>query len=178
MRPTLPFTRLDDLEAWLAAMGDITSAEGVSELAHGLQCAAELAAAKPDDEALQIAGLLHDVCHGLCHIRHHDALGGEAVKQLVGPRVAELVALHVDAKRYLVVTDPLYASRLSKVSTATLALEGGPMTAEEVAAFDRNPLRDDAILLRFADEAGKVDGRDVPGLDHWLPILRRVAAAV
>ena len=31
------------------------------------------------------------------------------------------------------------------------------------------------VVLRRADEAAKVPGRDVPGLDAWLPALRAAA---
>ena len=33
------------------------------------------------------------------------------------------------------------------------------------------------VALRIADDHAKVPGAVVPGLDHWLPSIRKVAAA-
>lgn len=176
-KPVTHFDGIADLEAFLESTGRLPMEEpGLFELDHGLQCAAELAAASPEDVELQIAGLVHDICHGQCHISVHDMVGADAVRDVLGRRVADLVGLHVAAKRYLMSTDDDYASRLSRVSTHTLALQGGGMSAEEIAAFESNPNAADAILLRKADEAAKIPGRVVPDLDHWKPALRRIAA--
>lgn len=175
--PVTHFDTLEALEAFLEETAAIPMLEpGLHELEHGLQCAAELEISAPDDIELQVAGLVHDVCHGQCHIRIHDEVGGEAVRSVLGDRVADLVKLHVAAKRYLVTKTLDYAAGLSPISTETLALQGGLMTPDEVAAFEANPLADDAILLRKADDAAKTPGRVVPGLDHWRPRLRQVAA--
>lgn len=171
------FDTVEDLEAHLEKSAKVPGEmPGLSELDHGLQCAAELAAMVPSDSELQIAGLVHDVCHAAYQIDAHDRLGADAVRGLLGERVAALVGLHVAAKRYLISTDADYAARLSPVSTQTLALQGGIMTAEEVAAFSANPQAHDAVLLRKADEAAKSPGRVVPGLDHWRPALRHLAS--
>lgn len=176
-----PVTHFADVEAlidFLRGTADRPIEEdGLFELDHGLQCAAELKAAAPDDEELQVAGLVHDVCHGQCHISVHHQVGAEAVRGVLGDRVAALVGLHVDAKRYLVATDASYSGELSRVSTATLQLQGGPMAADEVRAFEAGPYAGDAVRLRKADEAAKTPGRVVPGLDAWEGALRRVAAA-
>lgn len=172
------FDSIEDLEAFLETSGSVPIGEpGLVELDHSLQCAAELEAVAPHDVELQIAGLVHDVCHGQCHIRTHDIVGAEAVRGLLGHRIAELIRLHVTAKRYLITTDPAYGDILSPVSTGTLALQGGVMTPEEVAEFEAHPFARDAIVLRKADDAAKVPGRVVPGLDHWRKRLRQVASA-
>lgn len=163
--------RLETMATWVSA-----EADGMTELDHGLQCAAELAAVVPDDEALQIAGLVHDIGHGLCHIRDHDVVSAEAVRPVLGERVSSLVGLHVLAKRYLVTTDPDYRVRLSPISIASLAAQGGDLSASGVADFEARPYWREALMLRRADEAAKAPGRIVPGLDHWLPALNRVAA--
>jgi predicted HD phosphohydrolase len=166
------------LESWLDRMGRTPSdeAEGISELDHGLQCAAELETVAPDDLELQIAGLVHDIGHGRGHIRDHAWTGADAVRGLLGERVAELVGLHIDAKRYLVTTDPAYRGLLSLASIQTLALQGGDMTAEEAERFETWPHWRPALILRRADEAAKTPGRPVPGLSAWLPALRGIAA--
>jgi len=176
------FADLAELEAWLARMAVTASdeAEGLSELDHGLQCAAELKAMSPGDTDLHLAGLLHDIGHGRGHIRDHAWTGAAAIGSLMGERIAQLVGLHIDAKRYLVTTDPAYRGKLSPTSIETLALQGGDMSADEVARFETWPHWRDALLLRRADEAAKTVGRVVPGLDAWLPALRlaaRVGAA-
>ncbi len=172
--PADTFDDLSALEAWLDRMSRTPSDEGpgITELDHGLQCAAELKAVAPDDVELQLAGLVHDVGHGRVHIRDHAWAGAEAVRPVLGDRIAELTGLHIDAKRYLVTTDPAYRACLSPVSIETLALQGGDMTPAEVARFEAWPNWRAALDLRRADEAAKTPGRDVPGLDAWLPALR------
>lgn len=157
----------------LEELGRRPSREGgaLTELDHLLQCAAELAARRPGDRELQLAGLLHDVGHALGPDEAHGELGAAFVRPVAGDRVADLVAAHVPAKRYLVAVDPAYAATLSADSVRTLALQGGPMTDEEVAEFDGHGSAADAVLLRRADEAAKVEGRPVPTLDHWLALL-------
>lgn len=173
-----PFKTLAALEAHLESSIDtVIEGDGLFELEHGLQCAAELARIAPDDEELQIAGLVHDIAHTICHVRDHDRVGAAVVRAVLGARVAALVGLHIAAKRYLMATDPAYGQALSQVSTQTLALQGGAMTPAEAAAFAAAPHARDAVMLRRADEAAKVPGRAVPGLDAWRPILRRVAAS-
>ncbi|HUD52106.1 hypothetical protein [Parvibaculum sp.] len=168
-----PFETVDAIEAYLQETATMPMEEpGLFELEHGLQCAAELEACAPDDIELQIAGLVHDICHGRCHIRVHDRVGAGAVRAVLGDRVAELVGLHVAAKRYLVATDRSYAARLSPISKTSLDLQGGAMTQEEISAFEKHPLAQEAMLLRMADEAAKTPGRIVPGLDHWRGALR------
>jgi predicted HD phosphohydrolase len=168
---------LGELLDLLAAMEDTPGeSDGLSELDHALQCAHELASVRPGDVELQAAGLVHDIGHRFGSDTEHGRLGAEQVRDALGERVAALVEAHVPAKRYLVATDASYRSELSVVSTASLALQGGPLSAEEVAAFSSNPHAADAVVLRRADEAAKVPGRDVPALAHWIPVLRRLAS--
>jgi predicted HD phosphohydrolase len=150
----------------------------VDVLDHGLQCAHELAAVAPDDAELQVAGLVHDLGHALDgrHALDHGEVGARHVGPLLGARVARLVALHVPAKRYLVAVDAAYAIGLSGGSTRSLELQGGPMTPGEVAAFGADPHAGDAATLRRADDAAKVVGRRVPGLERWASVVHRVAA--
>lgn len=171
----IQFKTLEDLERFLDLMQRTPSAEaeGLTEMDHGLQCAAELKELAPNDEELQVSGLLHDVGHHIGHIRAHDNAGRLALADIMSARVAGLVGLHVAAKRYLVTTDPSYRALLSPVSIKTLALQGGDMSPSEVAGFESQPFWRESLLLRRADERAKIPGRTVPTLADWLPALRR-----
>lgn len=148
-------------------------------LDHGLQCAAALAEERPEDLELQAAGLLHDIGHTL--LPGEPALHGEVaarfLRPLLGERVAELVRLHVDAKRYLVAVEPSYRDQLSMGSAETLIAQGEAMTSGEVETFEATPHSSDAVVLRRADEGGKVPGRPVPSLEEWVPVLRQLCDA-
>jgi len=168
------FADLRELEATLAAMASVECEEpGLTELEHGLQCAALLRAAHPLDLELQVAGLVHDIRQG----PDHDRAGADAVRPIFGERVAALVGMHVRAKRYLVSTDAAYRERLSPVSVYTLGLQGGLMSVGEIADFEAGGFARDAVELRRADDAAKVIGKEVSGLEEWLPVLRSVASA-
>ena len=109
-----------------------------------------------------LACLLHDVGHLIARdntggfgVADHARLGACSLRGLGPPeRTCRAVDMHVDAKRYLVGSDPLYA--LSDASNSTLAFQGGAMTDEhERAQFEANPSFDDALAVRRVDEAGK-----------------------
>lgn len=153
--------------------------EAVDQLAHGLQCAYELLLSHPDDDELQIAGLVHDIGHQLVpgDDAGHGIAAAEAVRDLLGDRVATLVELHVPAKRYLVATDPAYRSLLSSVSVRTLGNQGGTMTVDEAADFRRRDGWEDGVALRRADDRAKTPGRVVFELAWWRPVVERVVAA-
>jgi len=176
-----PLNSVDDLMGLLAGCRS-TEGEGLDQLAHGLQCAHELAVEFPDDVELQVAGLVHDIGHQLLpkddrvdHDLMHGIAAGDAVRDLLGERVATLVELHVPAKRYLVSVESEYGEVLSPMSAITLANQGGPMTPEEIDEFEELPELDAAVALRRADEAAKMPGRNVPDLDHWRPIIEALA---
>jgi predicted HD phosphohydrolase len=168
---------VDALLATLEAGAGATDAEDVDLLAHGLQCAANLAAVAPDDEELQVAGLVHDVGTVLWpdRPRTHARTGAAAVADLLGPRVAWLVGHHDDAKRYLVTVDPGYASRLSPASVRTLEVQGGRLADIERARLESEPGLPDLLILRRADDDAKVPGRAVPDLAHWRPVVEAVS---
>jgi gamma-butyrobetaine dioxygenase len=90
---------------------------------------------------LVAAALLHDIGHlrNETDSRHGDA-GARWLSQWFGEEVTEPVRLHVAAKRYLCATEPGYLGLLSEESVRTLALQGGPMTAGQAAAFEALPL--------------------------------------
>jgi predicted HD phosphohydrolase len=179
----------DRLLAALASASRQYGGEPVSELAHSLQCA-DLAEVAGADDELVLASLLHDVGRfavdpgliddatespvpaGRCGRGHHD-LGAALIAPHVSVRVAWLVRMHVPAKRYLCATEPDYLARLTPVSRHTLGLQGGVMTAQEVAALAAHPWLSAALSLRRWDDEAKVARKATRPLEAWAPLLRR-----
>ncbi len=146
-------------------------------LDHGLQTGAVLRSTHPDDVELTVAGLLHDIGHLLPPYRDevHGDSGATFLRPMLGDVVADLVRLHVAAKRYLVTTESSYRDQLSWDSVESLAHQGGAMTAAEVEEFEAEPLAARAVALRKADEDGKIAGLDIGPLESWMPALVTLA---
>lgn len=160
--------------------------ERVSQLDHALQTAA-LARSEGASDALVAAALLHDVGH-LFHLAAndgrwvpaaedlgHESIGARYLSGVFGPELTSPIALHVAAKRYRCAVDPGYHATLSPGSVRSLELQGGPMSADEVADFESAPGHDDAVRLRGWDDAGKVDGLEVLPFEEYRPLLDRLA---
>ena len=159
--------------------------EAVSMTEHGLQAAhfAELAGER---DTVVAAALLHDIGHLIATVpddiaewtvdARHEATGARWLDEWFGPEVAEPVRLHVRAKRYLCTTDPAYFSQLSAASVLTLKLQGGLMSAGEVASFEAEPGHRDAIIVRRCDDRGKVAGLATRRLEDYSALLRSLAA--
>jgi 2-amino-1-hydroxyethylphosphonate dioxygenase (glycine-forming) len=157
--------------------------EEVSQLEHALQAAQSAVDAKAEDD-LVIAALLHDIGHLIASeqahhaegvgVVDHDEQGATHLASLgFSPRVVELVRGHVAAKRYLTATNPDYRQRLSDASTKTLALQGGPMSVEEVEAFRRDPLLREKLQLRSWDEQAKRTDWRVAPLEAYREMVLR-----
>ena len=185
-----PAASVDEVLALVARWGAEPYDEALPQIEHGLQCAALARGAGAADE-LVAAALLHDVGHLLevdgaattdlpdadGRDRRHEALGARYLSSLFGPKVTGPIALHVQAKRYLVATEPGLLDELSDGSRASLVRQGGPLDADGVARFAAHPGAPDAIALRRWDDAAKVVGLDVPGLDDYLELLEGLAQA-
>jgi phosphonate degradation associated HDIG domain protein len=136
----------------------------VSQRAHALQ-AGRHAREQGLSAALTVAALLHDVGHMVHELGEHpaargvddrhEAVGAAWLARWFGPAVVEPVRLHVAAKRWLCAVEPGYFERLTRDSVESLALQGGPMSPDEVAAFERLPYWRDAVALRRLDERAK-----------------------
>jgi phosphonate degradation associated HDIG domain protein len=161
--------------------------EGVTQLQHGWQCA-RLARAARATPALTLAAWLHDVGHlvgehgatptldGIDD--RHESVGAGLLRPLFGPAVASAVALHVQAKRFLAATQPRYANALSADSVRSLALQGGPMDADECNAFVAEPFAVDALRLRVWDDQAKRAELAPDSEAHALQELSRLMAIV
>jgi [1-hydroxy-2-(trimethylamino)ethyl]phosphonate dioxygenase len=154
--------------------------EPVSMTEHMLQAAyaAEQDGAPP---RLVAAALLHDYGHFIHELpadsaqhgvdTQHEEVAHAFLSRYFGAAVAEPIRMHVAAKRYLCATDPSYLDQLSPASILSLELQGGPASAEEVAAFDASPYAEDAVRLRRWDDIGKIAGLPTPGLEHYRDVL-------
>lgn len=169
---------VDDVIRLLSIASGQYFGEDVTQLEHALQCA-HLAHAAGAEENVVLAALLHDIGHLVAEGDEwgnpdHDQLGAAYLESLgYGGTLIELVAQHVQAKRYLTATNPEYLARLSPASRQTLKLQGGPMTPEEAGDFAKHPLFRDALRLRAWDEAAKVPGLSVDGLRPYQEMLER-----
>lgn len=156
--------------------------EAVTQLEHALQ-AADLARAAAAPPADVVAALLHDVGHLLhalgddCADRgiddRHEDLGVRFLAKHLPAAVTEPVRLHVAAKRYLCATDAGYLAALSPASVQSLALQGGPMSPAEVAAFHAGPHFAAAVALRRRDDEAKVVGRPTPPFAAFRPFVEQ-----
>lgn len=159
--------------------------ENVSQLQHALQCA-QLAAEQGCADTMIAAALLHDIGRMLdpdgnaAELEGSDALheetGAAALSRAFPAQVTEPVRLHVAAKRYLCAVNPDYVAGLSAASLLSLEVQGGPMGPAEVAAFEREPFFEDALLLRRFDDWGKRIGCPVASLESYRPLLDALAA--
>ncbi len=168
------------VEALAAGAGrPLGPGQPASQLDHALQTAALLRHLHRGDGELAAAGLVHDIGHLLPGVTDetHAAAGATAVRRSLGQRVAAIVSLHVEAKRYLVATERAYGRVLSTDSVVSLRRQGGALSEEEAASFRARPWAADALVLRRADDSAKVEGLEVAGLAHWRPLLRQLSGA-
>jgi len=169
---------VDHLLELVGSMAEHSYGEGVDMLQHSLQAAARAAGA--GDDQLVLAALLHDVGHvlgeaGEWGLPEHATSGARYLQQWLPPAVVEPIRLHVDAKRFLVATEPDYAAELSTPSAETLRQQGGAFDAEQAARFAASPYATAAIALRRCDDGGKLTGaRAVPALDTYRPLVERL----
>jgi gamma-butyrobetaine dioxygenase len=127
---------------------------------------------------LVAAALLHDVGHLRSETdARHGTGGARWLSQWFGAAVTEPVRLHVAAKRYLCAAEPGYFALLSAESVRTLALQGGPMTPEQAAAFGALPYARDAVAVRRWDDQAKDPAVTAPGFDHFKPLLGTLISA-
>lgn len=159
--------------------------EAVTQCEHALQ-AAFFAERELAPASLIAAALLHDIGHLLHDLPEnspdrgiddrHEHLATPWLMSRFGLAVAEPVTMHVDAKRYLCAVDPDYESQLSPPSIQSLKLQGGPMSAAEIRAFEDRRYFREAVRLRRWDDAAKIVGLQTPPIEHFARYLERAAS--
>jgi [1-hydroxy-2-(trimethylamino)ethyl]phosphonate dioxygenase len=158
--------------------------EVVSVTEHGLQ-AAWFAQQDGAPANLVVAALLHDIGHLVDDVpddfdewtrdQHHERVGAAWLARRFGPEVSDPVRLHVPAKRYLCATEAGYLSNLSPASVRTLQLQGGPMAAAEVAAFEQESYFREALRVRRWDDRAKIADLKTPGLPDYRTLIETQA---
>ena len=182
----MPSDILDRIGHWFALHGassyEGARRESISALNHALQCA-QLAEDARADAALVAAALLHDVGHFVAIDDIGEREDVDDVHELRGvavlvrdfpPAVIEPIRLHVAAKRYLTAVEPKYLRGLSPASVHSLAQQGGPMAAVELARFEALPFAQDAVRLRRWDDLAKLPGVQTPSLAYYLALVDEV----
>ncbi|GAB3543768.1 HD domain-containing protein [Spirosoma fluminis] len=153
--------------------------EPVTQLEHALQCGGLAERAGADEETI-IAAFLHDIGHLLPPEQakgymdgygtvDHERLGADYLRERgFSEKVAQLIEHHVNAKRYLVTKNPDYFARLSEASVKTLEFQGGPMTSDELVAFEKNPSFRQIVQVRGWDEQAKETDMILPDPIYYL----------
>ncbi len=156
--------------------------ESVTQLEHACQCANQ--ARLHDASTTQIAGaLLHDIGHFLLdehnaendfleEDQNHEEVGADYMEPFFVEAVITPIRLHVPAKRYLCTTDASYYDDLSEASKRSFQVQGGVLSDDERAAFERIPHYQDALQLRRWDDLAKVRGLETPAIDTYREIVQ------
>ncbi len=181
----------DTIVAFLADIferrgGEEYLGEPVTMAQHMLQ-GASIAEKNGQSEEIIVAALLHDIGHFTSEFgtyspddtedRFHEEAGAKVLEQFFPSVVTDCVRYHVAAKRYLCAAKPAYFERLSEASVHSLQLQGGPMSAQEVAEFEKNPNLDKIIAVRYLDDAGKHADMVTPDFAHFAPMVQRIVDA-
>lgn len=155
--------------------------EPVTMAEHMLQ-GATIAERNGLDEEIIVGALLHDIGHFTSEFgtfsmedtedRFHEEAGAQVLSLYFPSVIVDCVRHHVAAKRYLCATKPDYFKRLSEASVHSLNLQGGPMSPDEVADFEKNPNLKKIIQVRYLDEAGKQANMETPDFWHFAPMVQ------
>jgi phosphonate degradation associated HDIG domain protein len=160
--------------------GNESYGENATQLQHALQVA-EQARRGGCTSALIAASLLHDIgqliddagnaAEMLGVDARHEISGAKFLESQFPAEVHEPVRLHVAAKRYLCALDSAYLEKLSQASRLSLKYQGGPMTLDEIRAFEAEPFHADAVVLRRFDDSGKKTDWHPPELTSYRALL-------
>ena len=158
--------------------------EAVTMAEHMLQ-SAFFANQAGEPKRVIVAALLHDIGHFTSELgsfsmedtkdRYHEDSGAVFLEKYFPSTVVDCVKHHVAAKRYLCATDQDYFSALSEASVHSLNLQGGPMSSDEVMAFEREPNLAAIVRVRKYDDRGKDPGIKVPDIYSYRKIIEEVS---
>ncbi len=178
----------DNIVAFLADIFERRGGEGylgepVTMAEHMLQGATLAEEAGHPDEII-VAALLHDIGHFTSEFgtfsmedtedKYHEEAGTRVLERFLPSTVTDCVRHHVAAKRYLCAARPDYFRRLSEASVHSLNLQGGPMSDDEVAEFEREPNLKAIVQVRYLDDAGKRADMATPPFAHFAPMVQRL----
>jgi phosphonate degradation associated HDIG domain protein len=181
----------DNIVAFLADIferrgGEEYLGEPVTMAEHMLQ-GAQFAENAGEAEIIIVAALLHDIGHFTSEFgsftmddvedRHHEEAGAAVLERFFPTLVTDCVRYHVAAKRYLCAARPEYFRRLSEASVLSLKLQGGSMSASEVAEFEKNPNVKEIVKVRHYDDAGKRADMKTRPFSYYAPMVQRVVDA-
>ena len=178
----------------VAFLGDIFTRRGGEEylgepvtMAEHMLQGAHFAQEANEPEVIIVSALLHDIGHFTSEFgtfsmddvedKFHEDAGAEVLEPFFPTLVTDCVRYHVAAKRYLCAAKPSYFKRLSEASIHSLNLQGGPMDADEVAAFEKNPNLKDIVKVRYYDEAGKRADIETKPFSYYAPMVQRIVDA-
>ncbi len=178
----------------VAFLGDIFDRRGGEEylgepvtMAEHMLQGAHFAEAASEPEVIIVSALLHDIGHFTSEFgtfsmddvkdKFHEDAGAEVLKPFFPTLVTDCVRYHVAAKRYLCAAKPSYFKRLSEASIHSLNLQGGPMDADEVAEFEKNPNLKEIVKVRYYDEAGKRADLQIKPFSYYAPMVQRIVDA-
>ncbi|MHA6325890.1 (R)-1-hydroxy-2-trimethylaminoethylphosphonate oxygenase [Roseivivax sp. CAU 1753] len=188
MKPDIDALTPDTVVAFI---GDIFDRRGGEEYLgepvnmgqHMLQ-GATIAEQNGQPDEIVVGALLHDIGHFTSEFgtfrmddtedRHHEDAGAAVLERFFPTIIVDCVRYHVAAKRYLCATRPDYLRRLSEASVHSLTLQGGPMSASEVAQLERNPNLEQIVAVRYLDDAGKRPDMVTPDFWHFAPMVQRM----
>jgi len=187
MKPNIATLNRDTIVGFIGSIferrgGEEYLGEPVTMGEHMLQ-GATIAEQNGQSEEIIVAALLHDIGHFTSEFgtftmddtedRHHEDAGAEVLERFFPKVITDCCRYHVAAKRYLCATRPEYFNRLSDASIHSLNLQGGAMSAAEVAEFEKNPNLETIIAVRYLDEAGKRAGMQTPDFWHFAAMVQR-----
>ena len=187
MKPDIETLNRDTIVDFIGSIfdrrgGEEYLGEPVTMGEHMLQ-GATIAEQNGQSEEIIVAALLHDIGHFTSEFgtftmddtedRHHEEAGAVVLERFFPKVITDCCRYHVAAKRYLCATRPEYFKRLSEASIHSLNLQGGAMSPDEVAAFERNPNMETIIAVRYLDEAGKRPDMVTSDYWHFAPMVQR-----
>jgi putative nucleotidyltransferase with HDIG domain len=163
-----------------------TVSEPVTQAEHAAQTWRWMRRHGAGTDAMCVAALLHDIGHlttynsidpGSGVDDHHEREGARWLREHGFPPAVHVpVNLHVTAKRYLAGLHP--DRPLSKGSTLSLKLQGGPLLECDQRNFRKHEWFTQALLLREADDAGKALGGTVLNEDEWNVVAGQIRAVL